>query len=191
MFDFDIHNKDTASKEGAKSIDKVLKKFGFVPNIIGVMAEAPATATSYLALADLVETTSFSDTEIQTVLMTINRFHECTYCMAAHSVIAEMKNVPESVINAIRDDRPIQDNKLETLRQTVYSLVENRGHLSKGTLGKFASAGYTRKNLLELLPLIAMKTLSNYTNHLANTPLDDAFSQKEWSIPHTAQKMSA
>ena len=78
MFDFDIHNKDTASKEGAKSIDKVLKKFGFVPNIIGVMAEAPATATSYLALADLVETTSFSDTEIQTVLMTINRFHECT-----------------------------------------------------------------------------------------------------------------
>jgi alkylhydroperoxidase family enzyme len=111
--------------------------------------------------------------------------------MAAHSVIAEMNNVPESVINAIRDDRPIQDNKLETLRQTAYSLVENRGHLSKGTLGKFASAGYTRKNLLELLPLIAMKTLSNYTNHLANTPLDDAFSQKEWSIPHTARKMSA
>ena len=60
MFDFHIHNKDTASKEGAKSIDKVLKKFGFVPNIIGVMAEAPATATSYLALAELVETTSTS-----------------------------------------------------------------------------------------------------------------------------------
>ena len=94
MFDFDIHNKDTVSKEGAKSIDKVLKKFGFVPNIIGVMAEAPATATSYLALADLVETTNFSDTEIQTVLMTINRFHDCR-CLRLRQYDDEVTSVDQ------------------------------------------------------------------------------------------------
>jgi alkylhydroperoxidase family enzyme len=44
----------------------------------------------------------------------------------------------------------------------------------------FLNAGFTPQQALEVVLGIGLKTLSNYTNHLADTPLDEAFAGRAW-----------
>ncbi len=109
MTKFDVHTKETARTESAELLASAEKAYGFIPNLLGVMAESPATLGACLAIGQLFEKSSFSPTEQQIVILTTSRFNECDYCMAAHSVIAGMQKVPTDIIEAIRDDRPIDD----------------------------------------------------------------------------------
>jgi alkylhydroperoxidase family enzyme len=91
-----------------------------------------------------------------------------------------MQNLPADVIQSIRESRPVTDNKLESLRKFVQSATEKRGNVSESEKTAFLEAGYTKQNILEVLLVIGMKTLSNYTNHIAETPLDTAFEPAKW-----------
>jgi len=114
------------------------------------------------------------------VLLTASHFNDCRYCMAAHTAISSMQNVDMTVVQAIRDDLPISDSKLQALRQFTRLVVENRGWLPDSDVQSFLDAGYEQSHILDILVGVAQKTLSNYTNHLAKTPLDDAFSTVAW-----------
>jgi alkylhydroperoxidase family enzyme len=45
----------------------------------------------------------------------------------------------------------------------------------------FLNAGYSPQHILDVITIVAMKTLSNYVNHIAETPLDDRFASQRWS----------
>ncbi len=47
----------------------------------------------------------------------------------------------------------------------------------------FLAAGFEREQVLDVRVGVAYKTLSNYTNHLAGTPLDGAFAVFAWEPP--------
>ncbi len=184
---FPIHTTETAPAEARPSIETAQAVFGFVPNLIGEMAASPALAEAYLTLADIFEKkTSLGITERHVVLLAVSRYHECHYCMAAHSLGAEMQQVPSEVVQAIRTDKPISDNKLEALRRVATGLVEHRGRLPQAELDAFLEAGYKHDQLLDVLVGVAQKTLSNFTNHMAETPLDEPLNARAWSPSATA-----
>ena len=181
MTEFDVHTKETAPTESAELLASAEKAYGFIPNLLGVMAESPATLGAYLAIGQLFEKSSFSSTEQQIVILTTSRFNECDYCMAAHTVIAGMQKVPADIVEAIRDDRPIDDPRLEALRIFTRTIVEKRAHLSSADIAAFLAADYTKEQVLEVIFGVSFKTLSNYVNHVAETPLDDAFAAQAWT----------
>ncbi len=163
-----------APQAALPSIYQAMSAFHFLPNLIGVMAHAPALAESYMALSTIFqEKTQFSDAEQHVVLLTVSRFHGCNYCMAAHSGSAKMKGISDEVVQAIRSDTPISDDRLEALRVLTHELVETRGMPSETAINHFLEQGYSSAQILDILVGIAQKTLSNYTNHLAKTPIDD------------------
>ncbi len=180
MTNFTVHTLETAPEHSIASLQRAEKDWGFVPNLIGVLAESPAAAEAYLALSQIFDKSSLSPTERQVAILAISRYNECDYCMAAHSVIASMQAVPADVIQAIRDDQPIADTKLETLRTFATTVVDKRGWVSDEDVLAFLSAGYTQAQILEVIVAASLKTLSNYANHLVETPLDDAFSSRAW-----------
>lgn len=54
----------------------------------------------------------------------------------------------------------------------------------RGTdVSAFKAAGYDNRAMLDVLVLAATKLISNYTNHLAQTPLDPFMKGAEWSAP--------
>jgi len=181
MTQFEVLTKETAPTESAELLAVAEKSYGFIPNLLGVMAESAATLGAYLSIGQCFENSSFSLTERQVVFMTTNRFNECDYCMAAHSVIGAMQKVPDDVIAAIRDDRPIDDRKLEALRNFTHTVIEKRGHLSTDDTAAFIATGYTKAQVLEVILGVSFKSLSNYVNHVASTPLDDAFAAQAWT----------
>jgi len=185
MSNYQVHTKETASQPSADMLANAEKAFGFIPNLLGVMAESPVMLKAYLALGKIFDESSFTSTERQVVILTASRFNDCRYCMAAHSVVAGMQNIPADVVDAIRNDLPISNNRLEALRKTVTTAIEQRGWLSEDDQNAFFAAGYTPAQLLEVILGISYKTLSNYVNHIADAPLDKAFVSGAWAPVET------
>jgi len=84
-------------------------------------------------------------------------------------------------IDAVRDGRPILDPKLAALSSFAIKVVEKRGHLSRDDINDFLTAGYSKAQIMEVLLAVATKTISNYMNHIAETPLDEPFAAAAWS----------
>ena len=145
------------------------------------MAEAPALLEGYMALADIFDKTKLSETERQIILMTNNRLNGCAYCMAAHTSISQMAGVKAEVIEALRNNTPISDPKLEALRTFSAVINESRGWPTEEQINAFLAAGYTQQNLLEVILGTSLKVMSNYTNHIAETPVDKAFASNAWT----------
>jgi uncharacterized peroxidase-related enzyme len=170
----------TAPEAVRTTMENVEKKYGFLPNLYRVFAHAPMALDSYLALSDNFQRGTLSATERNIVLLATARENGCEYCVAVHSTVADMQKDPPHHTAAIRDGVPIDDRKLEALRQLTQAVVRGRGHLEASQVQAFLDAGYQTPQILEVLVGVTMKTLSNYTNHLAEPPLDQAFAARAW-----------
>ena len=173
---------DTAPDASKPLLEKAKAAYSFLPNLLGNMAHAPALLEGYIMVATIFKKTSFSATEQQIVLMSNNLLNGCKYCMAAHTTISKGAGVPDDVIEALRTNTAISDPKLEALRQFSLTMNVTRGNPEKAHVEAFLAAGYTEQNILEVILGTAMKTLSNYTNHVSETPVDDAFADNAWSL---------
>lgn len=183
MTTFTIHNTGSAPAESQEQLETTQKRKGIIPNLYGVLAEAPIALEAYETLGNLLMRSSFTPTERHVVWFTINAYHDCHYCMAAHTFLAKGEKVPENVIETARAVEAYKDPKLEALRRFTLQLVENRGWASSVDLEVFLAAGFTKQNILEIVVTISHKVLSNYTNHIVATPVDDAFKQFTWTKP--------
>jgi hypothetical protein len=79
---------------------------------------------------------------------------------------------PPEVIAAVHDNTPVPDAKLNALVSLVREPVRERGYTKAKTIQKFLAAGYTKEQVMEILLGIALKTISNYLDHISPTPLD-------------------
>ncbi len=157
-------------------------KLGFVPNMYAVMANSPGLLDTYLHGYDRFrEQSGFTPAEQEVVLLGVSRENGCAYCVAAHSFLADqMSGVPVAVTDAIRDGTPIPDAKLSALHAFTRTLVASRGLPSRTDVEAFLTAGYSERQILEIVLATAVKTLSNYANHLFHTPVDAPFAGRAW-----------
>ena len=180
MTDFPVRTTDDAPEEARGTLEKVQQGYGFIPNVVGVMAGSPALVKAYTALSQLLGETRFSPEEQQIAILTVSHANGCGYCVAAHSMSAEKTGVDPAVIEALRAGKALPDERLEALRSFLQAMVEKRGWVDEADIRAFLDAGFEREHVLDCILAVGMKTLSNYTNHIAETPLDDVFADKEW-----------
>lgn len=180
---FPIHDRQSAPDDAQEALRTAKEGFGFVPNLIGIMAEAPTVAKGYLALHENVSASSLSPVEQQIVLLTVSFENGCDYCMAAHSGGGKQAGMDDATLDALRVGKAIPDARQEALRRFTRAVVRERGWVDDTDVEAFLDAGYERRQLLEVILGVTMKTLSNYVNHIAETPLDAPLSDFAWSAP--------
>lgn len=180
---FTVHTIESAPAASKPILDGVKQAFGFVPNLQSSMAESPELLLGYSTLWDLFSKTSLNQTEQQVVYMTANFENECHYCMAGHTQLAKMQKIDDNVVQAIRNGKPISDPKLEALHVFTTKVVRDRGFVPDAEVAKFLAAGYTKRNVLEVVLGVGTKMLSNYTNHIVHTQLDPFMNGAEWTKP--------
>jgi len=180
MTDFPTHTIETAPAAAKPILEGTQNGLGFVPNLFAAMAEAPALLEAYTTLSNIFDKTDLSATERQVILMTNNLLNDCRYCMAAHTTISQGQGVPADVIEALRNDTPIADPKLEALRSFARTVNESRGWPLASDVEAFLAAGYTTWTVLEVVLGTGLKVLSNYTNHIVETDVDAAFAPNAW-----------
>ncbi len=180
---FPLHDETTAPKAAQPGLAATRANFGMIPNLERVMASAPPLLQGYSSLWGLFDETTLTPIERQVVYMTANYENECDYCVPWHSLLAEKAGMPETEIEALRTGARLSDVKLEALRVFARALIANRGKISQAELSGFLEAGYSEVNALEVVLGLAVKTMSNYTNSIAGTPLDRAVQQLAWHKP--------
>ena len=182
-FALPLLTSENAEPRSAELLEQAQRKSGMTPNMYRAMANSPGVLDTYLyGYERFRQQSGFSPQEQEVVLLTISRENACEYCMAAHSTIADKASqVPREVTDAIRDRQDIPDPKLRALSAFVSAMFHTRGRPSERDLADFLKAGYTQRQVLEIVLALAVKTLSNYTNHLFDTEVDKPFQGRVWS----------
>ena len=181
MTKFILHTEDTAPEASKPLLADSKKSYGMIPGLHAVMAEAPALLQGYKTVGDLFMSSSFDKDEITVIWQTVNVEHVCLYCVPAHTGVARNMGVSDAISNALLNQTPLPNARLEALRTFTQSVVRNRGNVDDGAVQTFLDASFNQRQILEVILGVSMKVMSNYTNHLANTPVDSAFTKYAWA----------
>ncbi|HTP49198.1 MAG TPA: carboxymuconolactone decarboxylase family protein [Anaeromyxobacteraceae bacterium] len=189
MTPFTVHSIETAPQASRPLLEAARKAWGFVPHIHGVLAESPVALEAYDTLYGLVARSSFTPAERQVAFLANSAFHQCEYCTAAHTYLARTAKVDEATVQALRTGTPAPDARLEALRVFTESVLRERGFVGDQRVEAFLSAGFTRENVLEVIAIVATKTISNYANHIAGTPKEGFMTDPllAWAAPRNRE----
>lgn len=168
-----IHTVDTAPAEASERLLTAQKNSGFLPNLIGVLANAPTALETYQVVGSINARTGLSGVEREVVQITAATLNGCGFCVAGHTAIARKKlAMPEDLIQALRTTQALNEPKLNTLARFTLAVMEQKGQVSDTELSDFLAAGYTQANALEVVLGVSLATLCNYANNLAKTPIN-------------------
>jgi uncharacterized peroxidase-related enzyme len=156
--------------------DAAKDAFGFVPNLIDKLAsENPAVAETYLKANGHLSNGVLSPAEQQLVILTISGYNDCHYCTKAHGAAGAQAGLDADVIDELVDGGLPSEGRQRLLARATKRILGKRGWLSDDDRAEFEEAGLTTAELYEIVGLIGVKTISNYVNHLAGTPVDPQF----------------
>lgn len=114
---FRVHTRDTAPQGARHLLAVAEQKFGFVPNLLGVLAEAPVALEAYLSVDEALSKSRLTPIEREIARIAVSVENRCEYCVAAHSTIATMVKAGAEVVAETRAGGPIRDPRLEALRR--------------------------------------------------------------------------
>ena len=181
MADFNRHTLDTAPEDSKPLIEASQKAYGMLPNLHAVLAESPEAYKAYRDVGALFEASSLTPEQRHVVWLTLNVYHECHYCVPAHTFLARKDGVTEEIVEALRENRTLPDARLEALRRFTLAVAHKRGNVSAEEIDAFLAAGYSKRNVFDVSLGLSHKVIANYVNHIVETPVDAPFAKFDWS----------
>jgi len=168
-----LHTLDTAPADSRPFVEKAIANNGFLPNLIGVLANAPLALETYLTVSGINGRASLSLMEREVVQITAARIHGCDFCIAGHSAISLKKagQTPDTV-RALQHGQPTNDAKLDAVAAFATAVIATRGAVSDAEYQAFLAAGYNEQQALEVVLGISLATLCNFANTLAGTAIN-------------------
>ena len=168
-----IHTVDSAPEAARERVEAAQKANGFLPNLIGVLANAPAALETYQVVGAINGRTSLSPTEREVIQITAATLNDCGFCVAGHTKLSLQKiRMPSELVDALRNVDALDDPKLDALARFTVAVIERKGQVSDDELNAFRAAGYNDQQALEVVLGVSLATLCNYANSLAQTPIN-------------------
>jgi alkylhydroperoxidase family enzyme len=180
MTTFPVHNMESAPERSKPALRQLQSAFGMIPNIAGVMATSPVLINSLVGLFGNVHGGSFTEAQVQIVLLTDAATNGSTWAVAFHTALALKEGVDPADIQAVREGRLPKDGKLAALSLLARTMIEKRGHLDEEDVNRFLAAGFGKDHLLEVIAAVAASTITNYTGSITNPPLEAQFREHAW-----------
>jgi len=164
-------NPETTTGKSKELFDAVQKKLGFIPNLVKVFGNSPATLQTYLSLGQLTASGNFTNKYREQLALAIAETNNCNYCLSAHTAIGKMNGLTEEQTEQSRQGIA-NDTKAQAGLQFAKAVTENRGQVSSEVIKAVKAAGYNDGDILEIVLNVVSNTLTNYVNHLAETEID-------------------
>jgi alkylhydroperoxidase family enzyme len=177
---FPVHTLDSAPEPSKSALRDVQARFGMIPNLAGAMASSPVLIQSFIGVFDKVHGGSFTEPQIQTVLLTDAVTNACSWAVALHTALGLQAGLDPADVEAMRAGRSPSDQKLGALSTVARTLIEKRGRLDNRDIERFLGAGFGKDLLLEVINIVAASTITNYTGNVANPPLEAALQAHAW-----------
>jgi AhpD family alkylhydroperoxidase len=150
-----------------------IEHLGYLPVSVGLLATSPQLLEGFLKANALFERTTLDPLAREVLVMTIATRNGCHICIAMHTARLHALGATTETINALRDQRELDDPRLEAMRRFTLQVVEHAGAVGAETLETFMSHGYTPQNALEVVLGIGTYTMSTLANRMTQAPLDE------------------
>lgn len=180
MTDFPVHTIDAAPERSKPALRQLQSAFGMIPNILGAMATSPVLINTLVGMFGNVHGASFTEAQVQIVLLTDAVTNGSTWAVAFHSALALNEGIDPADVAAIREGRLPKDGKLAALSGLAKTMIEKRGRLSDDDVNRFLVAGFGKEHLLEVIAAVAASTITNYTGNITKPPLEAPFQKHAW-----------
>lgn len=164
-----------ASDQAQEIRESVREKWGFVPNLVEQLVASPETARLYLEGSDIVAGGVLTDEEQNAVKLAVSAANGCDYCRSAHRALGRQVGTSKEDLEKIDAGGLPADERLASLVRATRLVVDERGWLTEDHLRALETEGIDRRQLYEIVSLLALKTVSNYVNHIAHTEVDPQF----------------
>jgi alkylhydroperoxidase family enzyme len=181
MSSFPVHTIDSAPEKSKPALQALQSAFGFIPNLVGAMSTSPVLINSLVGLFGSVHGGSFTEAQVQTLLLTNAVTNASPWPVALHTFLALKEGIEPDDVQAIRDGRAPKDTKLAALSILAKTLIQKRGRLDDQDKEKFTAAGFGQDQLLEVIAAVAASTITNYTGSVTNPPLEPQFRPHAWT----------
>jgi alkylhydroperoxidase family enzyme len=180
MSTYRVHTIESAPEKSKPALQELQKAFGFIPNLVGAMAASPVLVSALVPVFHGVHSGSFSEAEVQVVLLTNAVTNSAAWPVALHTKLALDAGVNADDVQAIRARRPPKDARLAALSGLARAMIEKRGHLEERDIAAFREAGFGQDLVLELITISAASAITNYTAGITEPALEAALQPHAW-----------
>ena len=180
MQNYQIHTIETAPENSKPLLELFIHAVGFVPNLAGAVANSPVLANCLLGLFQNVHGGSFTEAEVQVLLLTNAVTNSSNWPVAFHTALGLKQWLDPADVQAIRDRKLPKQKRYAALSQVAKKLIENRGQLTDDDVNTFLEAGFEREHLLEVVAVVAASTITNYAGKITNPPLEAFLQEHAW-----------
>jgi AhpD family alkylhydroperoxidase len=180
MVCFPIHSIESAPERSKPALEQLQQAFGFVPNLVGAIANSPVLTNSLVGLFQNVHGGSFTEAEIQALLLTNAVTNACAWAVAFHTALALKEGIDPADVQAIRVRQLPANKRYAALSRLARTLIEQRGCLSNEDLTAFIEAGFEQELALEVVAVVAASTITNYAGNITKPPLEAPFQEHAW-----------
>ena len=181
MQNFPVLTIDTAPEKSRPALQALQGAFGMIPNVAGTMATSAVLIDSLVALFGKVHGGSFTEAQVQTLLLTNAVTNGCVWAVAFHTGLALKEGLDEADVQAIRERRAPKDVTSAALSAFARALIEKRGRIDDHDVDTFVAAGFRKEHALEVIAVVAASTITNYTASVTKPPLEPRFQTHSWS----------
>ena len=181
MTQFPVNTIESAPEASREALMQLQANFGMIPNILGSMSTSPVLLRSLVGLFQNVHGGSFTEAQIQTLLLTNAVTNECAWAVAFHTALALKEGLDHDDVQAIRERRLPKDETLAQLSQLAKNLILKRGHIDDQDIAHFLAAGFSQEHVLEVIAVVAASTITNNTGSVTQTPLEAPFQPYAWT----------
>jgi alkylhydroperoxidase family enzyme len=181
MARFPVHTIDSAPEGSQPALRQLQSTFGMIPNLVGAMATSPVLIDSLVGLFGKVHGGSFTEAQVQIVLLTDAVTNGSAWAVAFHTTLALKEGINSADVQAIREGGLPKDRKLAALSGLAKAMIEKRGRLSDEDIDFFLAAGFDKGQLLEVIAAVAASTITNYTGSITKPSLETPFQAQAWA----------
>lgn len=174
---FTVHTAESAPAGSRAALEAIQSRYGFLPNLAATVAESPGALKGLFASIEAYDDPALTLTplERQIVLIATSVENRCDFCVAAHSMLASSLGLERAQIERLQSGQSLADDRLEALRVFTTEVVRQRGWIDSAAIESFFAAGFDRGQVFEVALGVALKTLTNYINHIAGTEVNPQF----------------
>ena len=153
-------------------LDAVQRQLGVTPNLMKLIGNSPSALQGYLSLSGALGKGAIGAKTGERIALAIAEINACNYCLSAHTYLG--KNVAKLDDTEIAANRggTSTDAKADAAVRFAAKVALARGHVSDVDVNAVKSAGYSNAEVIEIVLHVALNTLTNYVNEVAQTEID-------------------
>ncbi|MEE2690343.1 MAG: peroxidase-related enzyme [Pseudomonadota bacterium] len=162
---------DAAPEASRPLLEATRKSLGSVPNLFRVVANSPVALEAYLAFNGALSKALDAKTR-ERIAIAIAETNGCDYCLSAHTYLGINLAKITAEDAALARKGSSSDPKAAAAVAFARKVAVARGQVADADIAEVKAAGYSDAQIVEIVSHVALNTLTNFINNVAETEVD-------------------